>query len=439
MACLDHVHVLPHLVPPDEYYDSHPEYFAKDDDGRLFERRPNAYAIHLCTSHPEVVDRVVRKTLEGMEDHPDSGFVSITQADGPYHCRCPVCLPKCDQGSLVFLGEEQIIRTNCTVDFANRVAERFCERWPDRLLQILGHHQTIPPPTVPVHPNVMVKLACSPHGFVAFNRPLEEPAGNHWVFHRAIEGWAELGVPLAYYGYNPHSTFAHAPLSAGRRFHQDIRWLHRRGLVGQGEGTLWGFYGLNHVVQSRTMWDVDVDFDALQQDYFRCLYGAAAEPVRDLHEAFEQALVEHEPMMKGLGAFLSPEMIARGKELIREGRDAEDLDEVRVRLDVLAAQVEYGDRLMGARRTAETWNRTRDPEHLQRLLCERDAVVRHVEDNPVDGAYHLGGGGERGNINNYLTGNLWGAEEIKDYRFRRPPVLPCSPSTAGSGSSRDIG
>ena len=189
----------------------------------------------------------------------------------------------------------------------------------------------------------------------------------------------------------------------------------------QGEGTLWGFYGLNHVVQARTLWDVDIDFDALQEDYFRCLYGTAAEPVRELHEAFEQALVEHEPMMKGLGAFLSPGAIARGKELIREGCEAETSDEVRVRLNVLSAQVEYGERLMGARRTAETWNRTRDPVHLRRLLRERDAVVSHVEDNPVDGACHLGGvGGERGNINNYLTGNLWGAEEIKDHPFRRP-------------------
>ena len=65
VACLDHAHVLPHLVPPDEYYDSHPDYFAKDDDGRLFERRPNAYHMHLCTSHPEVGDLVVRTIPSG--------------------------------------------------------------------------------------------------------------------------------------------------------------------------------------------------------------------------------------------------------------------------------------------------------------------------------------------------------------------------------------
>ncbi len=416
VACVDHAHALPYMVPPDQYWESHPEYFAVDEHGELFERRANEYGIHVCRSNPDVLDLVVRKALETMERNPDAGFVSISQADGQFHCRCPACLSKCNQGSLVFLGEEQIIRTDCMVDFANRVAERFCERWPDRNLMILGHHQTIPPPTIAVHPNVMVKLACSPHGFVSFNRPLEDPAGNHFIFQRAVEGWAATGTPLAYYGYNPHSSFAHAPFSAGRRFHSDIRWLHRHGFVGaefQGEGTLWGFYGLNHVVQARTMWDVDVDFDGLQKDYFRCLFGAAAEPVKALHEAFERAVVEHEPMMKGLGAFLSPEVIARGRDLIREGRDAETSDDVQGRLNVLAAQVEYGDRLMGARRTAETYHLTRERDHLKRLVRERDAIVSYIEANPVDGAYHLGGiGGERGNINGFLQGHLWGIDKI---------------------------
>ncbi len=192
--------------------------------------------------------------------------------------------------------------------------------------------------------------------------------------------------------------------------------MHEQGFVGaefQSEGTQWGFYGLNHVVQSRTMWDVDVDFDALQGDYFRCLYGAAAEPVAALHEAFEQAVVEQEPMMAGFGLFLSPEVIARGKALIREGREAETSDKVQVRLDILAAQVEYGAQLMSARRAAETYNRTRDPEHGKQLVRERDAILSYIEANPVDGAYHLGGiGGQRGNINNYLKGHLWGIEDI---------------------------
>lgn len=416
VACVDHAHALPYMVPPDEYWESHPEYFAVDEHGALFERRANEYGMHVCTSNPEVFDLVVQKVFETMERDPGAGFVSIAQADGPYHCRCPACLSKCKQGTLVFLGQEHLIRTDCMVDFANRVAERFCERWPDRNVQFLGHHQTIPPTTIAVHPNVMIKLACSPHGFASFNRPLEDAAGNNWIFQRAVEGWAATETPLSYYGYNPHSTFAHAPFSAGRKFHSDVRWLHRHGFVGaefQSEGTLWGFYGLNHVVQARTMWDVEVDFDALRADYFRCLFGSAAEPVMALYEAFERALVAHEPMSKGLGGFLSSEVIDRGRELIREARDAKTSDHVQGRLDVIAAQVEYGDRLMGARRAAETYHRTRDRDHLKRLVRERDAIVEYIAANPVDGAYHLGGiGGMRGNINNFLLGHLWGIDRI---------------------------
>ena len=66
-----------------------PEYFAVDEHGELFERRPNEYGMHVCTSNPDVLDLVVRKALETMERDPDAGFVSISQADGQFHCRCP--------------------------------------------------------------------------------------------------------------------------------------------------------------------------------------------------------------------------------------------------------------------------------------------------------------------------------------------------------------
>ena len=136
-------------------------------------------------------------------------------------------------------------------------------------------------------------------------------------------------------------------------------------------------------------------------------------PVRILVGARARALVAHEPMSRGLGGFLSPKVIDSGRELLHETRDAVPSDSVQGRLDVLDAQVEYGDRLMGARRTAETYHRTRERDHLKRLVRERDAIVDYIAANPVDGAFHLGGIGEqRGNINNFLLGHLWGVEKI---------------------------
>lgn len=393
VAGLDSVHAWCSMAPQDVYYDAHPEYYAMDEAGNRFPKHPKAG--QFCTSNPEAIDLVVRAALEAMERNPEAVFVSVTQADGIRHCHCPKCLAKCDQGTMGLRENEVLlVRTDYLMDYANRVAERFCEKWPDRYVYVLAYHTTMPPPSIPVHPNVMVQVVHSRHTHCAFNRPLADPAGNHRALHEAVEGWEASGARLGFYDYNPHSTFAQAPFSAGRKFHEDVKWLHQHGFTGyhsQSEGTLWGFYGLNHVSLARTLWNVDLDFDALQRDYFRCLYGHAAEPVQALHGAFEQALVEHEPMMTGLGTFLSQEVLARAKDLLREAGEAETSDAVLARLGVLAAQVEYGDRLMAARRTAETYNRTRDPADLKRLVRERDAILNYIEAHPVDGAYHLAG------------------------------------------------
>ncbi len=94
-----------------------------------------------------------------------------------------------------------------------------------------------------------------------------------------------------------------------------------------------------------------------------------------LYEAFERALVAHEPMSRGLGGFLSSEVIDSGRKLLREARDAETSDDVQGRLNVLDAQVEYGDRLMGARRAAETYHRTRDQDDLKRLVRDEGISI----------------------------------------------------------------
>jgi hypothetical protein len=134
-----------------------------------------------------------------------------------------------------------------------------------------------------------------------------------------------------------------------------------------------------------------VDFDALQRDYFRCLYGRAAEPVQMLHEELERALMEYEPQAVTLGTYLQPEVVANAHDRLREAREADGTDEVQRRLTILEAQLEYGKRLTGVRQTGEAYERARNPTGWKRLKEERDALLSYIEAHPVDGAYHLGG------------------------------------------------
>jgi hypothetical protein len=260
---------------------------------------------------------------------------------------------------------------------------------------IAGYHVSMKPPTIPLHPNVMVLLTHSGPECLALNRRLADPVPQHRRLAEYIDGWRATGAPLAFYDYNPVSVMAHAPYAAGRKFNDDVKWLAQRGFIGyhsQSDGTLWGFYGLNHVSLARTLWDTSTDFDALQRDYFRCLFGAAAEPVQALQTLFETALEEYpEPVAGTLGVYLTPDTLRRAAVLLDEAAAAERADAVRARLAVLAAQVQYGARLMDARRTAEEYTRTQEPETRRRLRRERDALLRYVETHPVAGAYSLGG------------------------------------------------
>ncbi len=131
VAGLDDVHAWGRMVSSDVHYDAHPEYFAVDEKGTRIRTDPGHN--HVCTSNPEVIDLVVQAALVEVERNPEAAFVSITQSDGRRFCQCPDCLTTCDQGtmSLGRLGDA-LIRTNYLIEYANRVAERFCQKWPDR-------------------------------------------------------------------------------------------------------------------------------------------------------------------------------------------------------------------------------------------------------------------------------------------------------------------
>ena len=391
LAGLDSVHSWAHLISSDIYYDDHPEYFALNAKGERARTDPEHN--HVCTSNPDVVDIVTRGALEIMERDPGAAFVSISQSDGAGFCQCPECLAKCGPGTSDVLGAERPVRTNQMIDYANRVAERFSEVWPDRYVYVLGYHLSLPPPSIPVHPNVMVQLV-----HYRPNRTLADDSSEELrEFHGIAEGWRATGAPLAFYTYNPSSAFAQVPYPAARKFHEDLRWLHDHGFVAfhpQSEGTLWGFYGLTHVSMARTMWNVDLDFDDLQRDYFRALFGRASEPVQAMHVDFEHELMDREPIQLRpveLGSFLSEDVLARANGYLEEAREAETSEAVQGRLAVLAAQVAYTERLMAARRKAEVYRETEDPTLLHEVRQERDAILGYIEANPVEGAYHLAG------------------------------------------------
>lgn len=84
------VHTFSALLPPEPWFESHPEYFALREDG---ERDRGA----LCLSHPEVVRLLTRGALDALEADPAADILSVSQNDNPQYCHCPACQAVADE------------------------------------------------------------------------------------------------------------------------------------------------------------------------------------------------------------------------------------------------------------------------------------------------------------------------------------------------------
>ncbi|MCX5768825.1 MAG: DUF4838 domain-containing protein, partial [Candidatus Hydrogenedentes bacterium] len=111
-------------VSPDEFFESHPEYFS--EIGGV--RRNNE--TQLCLTNPDVLDIVTERILKHMADMPGVRQHSFSQMDWYNYCQCPKCSAMNDQYGTV--GGTQFW-------FVNQLAERTSKVYPDKLIGTLAY------------------------------------------------------------------------------------------------------------------------------------------------------------------------------------------------------------------------------------------------------------------------------------------------------------
>ena len=128
-------HNIYHLVPPSEYFKTHPEYFTMDLDGkRVHGNEKTRSGGSLCMSNPDVAHVAAERMIKfiGMDRKrlPKGGWplhYTINELDATdYICYCPECskITK-EQGDFgLFLL------------FVNRLAGRVAEKYPDVIFKI---------------------------------------------------------------------------------------------------------------------------------------------------------------------------------------------------------------------------------------------------------------------------------------------------------------
>jgi len=407
-------HAFYEFVPPEEYFEEHPEYFEMDEAGNRKRERGQ-----LCTTRPEVIDLVAAGVRRYFEENPTASYVSLSPSDYLTWCRCEDCR-RLDSGEVFRKAITRETFRELTVvseglwHFLNAVAERVESEFPDKKLYCFAYNQYIyPPRRIKPHPMVMPSIChMSPANYA---RALDDPGDEENGAFRDIVGqWRETGIDLFFYAYTRKTMWEQNPWPIARRLVQDIRYLGRNNFIGfysQGGEQAWGQLGVNYYLMAKALWHPDCDVEAILDDYFRHAFGPAAEPMKRYYDTMEKAFSApgnfvHHVAPKESQQILRPEVVAVCDKAMHEAYEGTSDEVIRGRIELVDLAYRYAKHFRAAHDAYGSWTDVKERSDLRRAVSEMAAAISLCDENASKDALDLW----------LVDGEGWG---IRDKYLRR--------------------
>ncbi|MEI6574559.1 MAG: DUF4838 domain-containing protein [Bacteroidota bacterium] len=258
-----YVHTFNKLIPPQEYFSTHPEYFSLLPAGRV----PDA---QLCLSNPAVLKLVIERLGERIKLEPSKKYWSVSQNDTYSPCGCE----NCKKLDLKYGGP-----SGTMIWFVNQVAAAF----PDRQVSTLAYQYTRSAPrNIKPRENVNIFL-CS----IECDRSkalTEHPGGQSFV--KDVEEWSKLTHNIMIWDYiiqyrSMMSPFPNFPvLQPNLQFFAKMKipMVFEQGpsIMGHSE-----FSELRAYLAAKLLWNPDVKIDSVMNDFCTGYYGKAGPMILD--------------------------------------------------------------------------------------------------------------------------------------------------------------
>ena len=267
-----YVHTFENMVSPEEYGESHPEYFAMDGNGV---RELTPHRNQLCLSNPEILPIAIEAVRRNLREHPEAEIVSVSQNDWRLDCQCPECRR---------INEQDGASSGTLIRFVNAIAEALEDEFPHVTFDTLAYHHTRSACTVKPRHNVCVRLCsiecCFAHSFEECTEP------ENVKFVKDIRDWHKTGAQLYIWDYTTCFNYYPTPHPNWRSLQPNIKMFRNngaRGVFEQACGAQRGSTDLNELrayVLSKLMWNADADVDALIEEFTDGYYGAGGKYIR---------------------------------------------------------------------------------------------------------------------------------------------------------------
>ena len=326
------VHTFFPLIPPEKYFEDHPEWFSEIDGKRIHERA------QLCLTNEEMRAKLVRNLRERLRNNPAATIASVSQNDWHGNCQCDKCAA---------IEKEEGSPAGLMLRFVNAVAEDIEDEFPNVAISTLAYQYTRKPPKITKpRPNVIVRL-CSIE--CSFCKPLADERNKE--FRDDIVGWSKICNRLYIWDYTTNFRHYILPHPNLRVLGPNVKFFvdHSvKGLFEQGAYTSNGaeMAELRAWVLAKLLWNPALDGQKLIDEFIAGYYGHAGPHIKEYlkitHDAVEASGDHLGCFSQHTAKFLSFETLSKSWERLKAAEAAvRDNSDLRFRVQVAQMPIMY--------------------------------------------------------------------------------------------------
>ena len=279
-----HVHTFYKYVPPETYFETHPDWFSLIDGERSADRA------QLCVTNQELRGVFVEKlrayidetrAAAANEGRPPPVVFDISQNDWGGMCQCPACQA---------IAEAEGSEAGPLLDFVNHIADGIKNDYPNIYIDTLAYQMTQNvPKTIKPRDNVVVRLCDT---LSNFTKPITHP--DNRPFREQVLSWAKIAKNLRIWDYGiTYGPYSGLPLPTAHTYPTDYRFY--------AEHNVEGVFTEHELPILADMRDFKVwtmiklledpyrDYDALVREFTDGFYGSAGVHIREYLAKLEAA------------------------------------------------------------------------------------------------------------------------------------------------------
>ena len=390
-------HTQARLLPHEEYFDEHPEYFALING----ERSPNREC-KLCYSNPDSPREIAQTMAKMKGEDPQIGLLSFSPTDGQMWCECDDCIAMDEQG----VPKDQAMSRRSML-FYNEIARHLRPLVPDAEMLVGAYNvYNWPPRDRSIKADPMLSVIITHYQDYCMAHPVADrscPDNRRYV--ELLNRWDRLGTPVYYYEYYWKVNWLDVPWPIVHSIAADIPWFHQRGDRGVytqfNRQNAWTLYPAYYMA-ARLLWDVDTDVDAAFDEMCDRLYGPAGGAIREYYRLMEDRVAEGDLHFPGNATTVAPkvftdDLMAALRDQLDRAHELADSELIEQRLAKLELSYEYTTRLLeylSLRGSEDLEDARRELQVIDDLVTEvredRDKWDGVVSTSVVRGSYYLG-------------------------------------------------